>query len=164
MKQWKGKRAVGENLRKRMPELTEDYFSAGAVALEPGKTWEEMHQFRLLTKRFRYTLEIFRPAYGRALEQRIELLRQVQSLLGDINDCVVTSAMLESLPHSEAVRSRLAAKAEKKTASLRVLWATEFGAAGKKAGWQRYLTQYACRTKTAPKNRQVPSVAKSATP
>ena len=50
-----------------------------------------MHKFRLRTKRFRYTLEMFKDLYGPGMLKRIESLKQVQTYLGDINDCIVTS-------------------------------------------------------------------------
>src|SRR3982751_2959422 len=118
MKQWKGKQSVRTNLCARMPGLVDDYFSAGDVALAAGTAWEEMHRFRLLTKRFRYTLEIFRHAYGPGIEQRIELLKQVQTLLGEMNDCVVTSGMLAQLEGTEPVRKHLDEKAEQKKGRL----------------------------------------------
>ena len=116
-KLWKGKQSLGENLRRRLPELARDYFAAGRVALAPGTTWDEMHQFRLATKRFRYTLESFRDAYGLGLNARIEKLRGVQTFLGDINDLVVTSAMIADQPE---VVSALGTKAEVKTKIKRI--------------------------------------------
>src|SRR5207253_1571005 len=104
-----------------------------------------MHRFRLLTKRFRYTLEIFRHAYGPGVEQRIELLKQVQTLLGEMNDCVVTSGMLAQLEGTEHVRDQLAQKAEQKKGKLQSVWSVHFEAAGRRENWRRYLTQYACR-------------------
>src|SRR3954452_22135606 len=122
MKPWKGKQSVRTNLRARMPRLVDDYFSAGETALALGTSWEEMHRFRLLTKRFRYTLEIFRHAYGPGIEQRIELLKQVQTLLSEMNDCVVTSGMLAEMPGMDDVREQLSRKAEQKKDRLQSLW------------------------------------------
>jgi len=149
-KLWRGKRSVQANLRRKMPELVEDYFAVGDTALQLGRSWEELHGFRLLTKRFRYTLELLRPAYGRSLDTKIELLRRLQTLLGDMNDSVVTSGMLAEVPRTERIRARLAAKAERLTHELRKLWAEQFAAPARRLGWQRYLVQYACRARSAP--------------
>ena len=119
MKQWKRKLSLRDNLQRTLPALATQYFEAGRDALAEGRTWQEMHAFRLLTKRFRYTLEIFQKAYGPGLEARIESLRSVQTQLGDINDCVVTAAMLSDVAGTERARERLAARAEKRTAKLR---------------------------------------------
>lgn len=150
MIKWKGKRNIGDNLRRNMPEMVRDYFAAGNHALQAGRSWDEMHRFRLLTKRFRYTLEIFRPAYGRGMERRIEVLKELQKMLGEINDAVVTSAMLEAVPGVETVREKLSSKAESKTAELRAFWAREFGPPLQCVRWTRYLTQYACRIPRPP--------------
>ncbi len=149
-KLWKGKQTVRDNLRRRMPRLVRDYFEAGDQALAAGRSWDEMHRFRLLTKRFRYTMELFRPAYGRSLESKIELLKQVQTMLGDINDAVVTSAMLESIPRTDRLRIRLGVKADRLTHQLRALWTARFADPARRDAWTRYLVQYACRTRPVP--------------
>jgi hypothetical protein len=146
MKTWRGKRSVKESLRGRMPELVDGWFTAGRLALMPGIPWDQVHRFRLLTKRFRYTLEIFRSAYGPGIERRIENLRELQTLLGDMNDLVITSSLLEPLEGTEEIRTRLARKADKKKAQLEALWQRDFEPAARQANWRRYLTQYACRT------------------
>lgn len=146
---WKGKRTVRDNLRKRMPGLVADYFGAGDGALQPGRSWDEMHRFRLLTKRFRYTLELLRPVYGRALESKIDLLKEVQTLLGDINDAVVTQKMLAEMPSTERIRARLALKSDRLTHKLRALWSGRLADPSRRLAWTRYLVQYACRRRPA---------------
>ena len=152
-KLWKGKQTLGENLRRRLPELARDYFAAGRVALAPGTTWDEMHQFRLATKRFRYTLESFRDAYGPGLQSRIEKLRGVQTFLGDINDLVVTSSMIADQPD---VVSALGTKAEAKTIKLREWWSDVFDAPDQERRWTMYLSRYACRPPRTRKPVQSP--------
>ena len=161
-KLWKRSRTVRDNLRKSLPKMAAEYFDAGRLALAPGKTWEEMHQFRLATKRFRYMLEIFRPAYGPALDLRIESLRHVQTLLGDVNDCIVTSAMVETLPTAGDLKDKLAVRAAEKTQKLRTYWTTRFDAQGHREQWTRYLLGWACRTAPARRPRTVPAPAVSA--
>lgn len=146
MKTWRGKRSVKESLRDEMPQLVDDWFTAGRVALMPGTPWEQIHHFRLLTKRFRYTLEIFKSAYGPGIERRVENLRELQTLLGDMNDLVTTSSLLQSLEGMEEVRARLAQKTDKKKAQLDTLWQRDFDPETRQTNWRRYLTQYACRT------------------
>ncbi|MBC7928012.1 MAG: CHAD domain-containing protein [Bryobacteraceae bacterium] len=146
-KQWRGKQSVGDNLRTAMPQLADEWFTAGDEALVPGRTWDEIHQFRLLTKRFRYTLEIFRPAYGPSMVRRIEQLRGLQGLLGEINDAVVTAGLLADFPGNESNRKRLLSKADKLLLDLFQLWAKDFSPATCRAGWKRYLKVYADRPK-----------------
>jgi CHAD domain-containing protein len=161
MKQWKRKGSLRDNLQRRLPALAAEYFAAGREGLAEGTSWDQMHRFRLATKRFRYTLEIFRPAYGPGLEARIEALKSIQTHLGDINDCVVTSAMLADVPGAETTRDRLGAKANKRTAALRKYWLANFDAPGQYERWIRYLGVYACRPKPLPRTRRLtaPKVA-----
>jgi CHAD domain-containing protein len=161
-KLWKRSRTVRDNLRKRLPKMAAEYFAAGRLALAPGKTWEEMHQFRLATKRFRYMLEIFRPAYGPALDSRIQSLRNLQTLLGDINDCVVTSGMMESIPATGDLKDKLAMRAEVKTRKLRAYWDTRFDAPGQQVRWTRYLLGWACRIAPPRRPKTRPAAAVSA--
>ncbi|MBC8164988.1 MAG: CHAD domain-containing protein [Bryobacteraceae bacterium] len=153
MNDWKPKRTLRENLRARLPELAKEYFAAGSLALTPGTSWDEMHQFRLSTKRFRYTLEIFRPAYGPGLAQRIESLKQVQGFLGNINDCIVTANILDTLPGTDPLKAKLAAKADRITKQLRLFWAEQFAALGKLPNWRAYLMRYACQPRRATRKR-----------
>jgi CHAD domain-containing protein len=154
---WKDLLDLRDNLRRRMPKLAEAYFKEGRVALTPGTSWEQMHEFRLSTKRFRYTLETFRDLYGPGIEKRIESLRKVQTFLGDINDCIVTSAILQNIEGMETIREHLAKKADQKTAKLREYWAETFDVPGAEQLWTQYLVNYACRSSPAPRSRRLPA-------
>ena len=158
-KLWKRSLTIRDNLRRRLPSMATEYFDAGRAALAPGKSWDEMHQFRLATKRFRYMLEIFRPAYGPALDVRIGLLKDIQTLLGDINDCVATASMVAGDAGTEEVREKLAVRAEEKTKKLRKYWTVRFDAPGERERWARYLLSYACRTVRAPRTRRLTAPA-----
>ena len=54
---WKPSRSVIENARSVLPKLVEKYFKAGRRAADGKRSPDELHQFRIKTKRFRYTLE-----------------------------------------------------------------------------------------------------------
>ena len=155
---WKDSLDLRENLRKRLPKLAAAYFEEGRHALSSGRTWSEMHEFRLRTKRFRYTLELFRDAYGPALEVRIESLKKVQTYLGDINDAIVTSAMLAEVEGTEEVRDKLGCRADEKTAKVHEYWATTFDGPGEERRWTQYLFNYACRPAPLPRTRRIAPV------
>lgn len=142
---WKDSLTLKENLQKRMPKLAKEYFKEGRQALTPGASWEHMHQFRLLTKRFRYTLETFRELYGPGIEKRIESLRKVQTFLGDINDCIVTSTLLAEIGAPEDLQATLSRQADEKTEKLREYWEQTFSKDKAEQVWTQYLVTYACR-------------------
>jgi CHAD domain-containing protein len=152
---WKLDRTLKDNLQRYLPLAVTEYFDAGRLAMAPHTTWEDMHAFRLQTKRFRYTLEVFRDAYGPALETRIDSLRKVQTFLGEINDCVVTSSMLAEVPGTEGVREALARRAAAKTEKLRRFWTRTLDASRQLELWKAYLGRYACRPKRQPRTRRL---------
>ena len=142
---WHDALPVADNVGRVLPSLAAKWFAAGEEALQPGKTWEEMHRFRLLTKRFRYSLEIFVPLYGPALSGRIEELRKLQNYLGDINDCVTAQTLLGLEDTDGALYRALAEKAEHLTADLRTYWASTFSGPIPVEKWTTYLAKYAGR-------------------
>jgi CHAD domain-containing protein len=144
-KRWQDHLTLQQNLRKQMPKLARRYFDEGRDALAPGTAWADMHQFRLRTKRFRYTLETFKDLYGPGMLKRIESLKKVQTFLGDINDCIMTSELIRDMDVMDNIRAKLNKKAEKKTAELQDFWAETFDAEGAERVWTRYLVIYACR-------------------
>jgi len=67
----------------------------------------KLHKLRLAAKHLRYSLEIFGTFSGPDWEQKIERIREVQELLGAVNDCVTTTAMLKEHAHNAAALKRL---------------------------------------------------------
>src|SRR5580692_6953009 len=57
-------KSASENARSILPKMARRYFEAGRKAIEGKRPPGELHAFRLKTKRFRYTLELFSPLYG----------------------------------------------------------------------------------------------------
>jgi len=68
---------------------------------------EKLHRIRIECKRFRYTLEAFRPVLGVSVERVITSIKALQEHLGDLNDMATIMAYLESteLMEHEAVQA-----------------------------------------------------------
>ena len=150
---WDRHKSVSENASEKLPELARQYFEAGR-ALGTDPSFEALHRFRLFTKRFRYTLELFRPCYGPGLNIRIEALGLVQQYLGDINDCATTEALAlarSDLPKAERERlvSQVRAMAGRRIAMFRRYWDVEFAPERRKKGWINYLGRFAGRGRGA---------------
>ncbi|MGI8992010.1 MAG: CHAD domain-containing protein [Bryobacteraceae bacterium] len=141
--EWNVEKTAEANARVFLPALAEEYFEAGRKLLRKKSTHRALHRFRLKTKRFRYTLELFRDVYGASLERRLELLRPIQSALGDINDCAATIELLEKKPGKErkAIQSFLEKRAAKKTAEFERLWRNTFDAPGQSKAWVDLLAR-----------------------
>lgn len=150
--QWDPANSAAENARAFLPALADELFEAGRAAVTGKVKAKSLHQFRLRLKRFRYTLEIFRPLYGPAMNDRLAKLRQIQQRLGEINDFEATGALLKRTASSkrgkmpEVLAWLKARRAEGITEFVR-LWQAEFDAPGEREQWARYLRLYAGRTR-----------------
>jgi CHAD domain-containing protein len=150
MKKWNGQKSVRENIHDRLPDLVGDFFKEGRKAIQADRSWAEMHEFRLRTKEFRYTLELFEPLYGEALQKRMESIKKIQRFLGDANDAVTTRRLIKGLDGCESLRDKSAKKAEAKLRALRTYWREQFDAAGEQDRWKDYLFRYADPSKESP--------------
>ena len=108
---WSGSKSVAENARLVLPGLAARYFTAGRALIARKPSPVALHKFRLETKRFRYTLELFNKCYGPGLGQRLKTLQRIQQDLGSINDWATTRRML-SAKGRPRVRGPLARLAE----------------------------------------------------
>ena len=146
---WDRHKSVSENASEKLPELARQYFEAGR-ALGTDPSFEALHRFRLFTKRFRYTLELFRPCYGPGLNIRIEALGLVQQYLGDINDCATTEALAlarNDVPEAERAPLLRQVKelAGRRVAKFRQHWDRDYAPARREQWWTDYLSRFAGR-------------------
>jgi CHAD domain-containing protein len=138
---WDSAKGAEENASQKLPPLARAYIGAGRALFAAKPTTGVFHKFRLETKRFRYTLELFQPCYGPGLEERLKLLRNIQDLLGAINDCGTTQKLLGDRPVriSKFLERRMALK----TRALRLCWQQAFDGAGQEIWWTNYLARFA---------------------
>lgn len=140
---WDAMAGAGENARRQMPGVVAEFFLLGRAAAASGGEPARLHAFRLAAKRFRYTLELFRPLYGPGLDARIEAVRKIQSMLGDRQDFAVLSARLRNtLMPSDALLEALRACDEKGRGleeRFVAYWRDEFDVPGAEPRWVRYL-------------------------
>jgi len=127
------------NARRHLPPLAGAYFAEARTLLAQAEEPAKLHRLRLISKRLRYTLELFRPCYGPGLELRVQALKRVQDLLGDINDAVASAALIEYLPNSVRMKRYLHDRAAEQAAAFRTEWQEHFDARGQEAWWTGYL-------------------------
>jgi CHAD domain-containing protein len=143
---WDEAATAAENARLKLPMLIERYFQDGR-ALAAGKaSGDELHDFRLKTKRVRYTLEFFRACYGPGLVQRLASIRKIQDLLGEISDCATAIDLAGHLlparsPERRKVESFLAGRAARQAAAFRRYWRQVFDRTGEQRRWRNYLAR-----------------------
>ena len=150
---WDERASPAANARRVLPRLTAEFFAQVRAALAARPSPEQLHRVRLAAKRLRYTLELFRRCYGPGLESRIEGLRSLQQVLGEINDCAATGRSLARRmpvsPHLAKAERFLAARIRQKTAELRHLWSEGLDSPGQQRRWERYLARNARPPRTA---------------
>ena len=103
---------------------------------------EQLHQFRLLAKRFRYTLELFQPIFGPELQTGVKALRGLQDKLGAMNDCVTALILIADNPGAVSAIEKLLAERE---TACRTHWREHFDAR-QKAWWLDWLSRPLNRT------------------
>jgi CHAD domain-containing protein len=146
---WDLSKTTAGNVQTVLPELAGSFFAAGRKIVKHKSKPKDLHRFRLLAKRFRYTLELFEPLFGPGLDRRLALLRKIQQFLGDISDCGSTSKLITDAEDDHRVpaaefHARLEELRRAKTRKLIRFWEREFGDKTEEH-WARYFRTYAGR-------------------
>ncbi len=139
-----GSLAPADVAQETLPGLAADFFDAGQSAADPAADPKTLHKFRIRSKKFRYALEIFAPQYGPTLEERMKVLKTIQTRLGDINDCFATQALLDDYrkghkPLVNDAKDKLAKKALAQIRAFRAYWQKTMDPAQKDT-WIHYLS------------------------
>ena len=132
---WTRTRNAIAGARRALPKLVEKYFKAGRKAADGKRSPEELHDFRIKTKRLRYTLELFCPLYGAQLEHELDPIRDLQSVLGKLHDYRIIATLLADDPVVQAKLQRLT---KKKLKDFHEQWA-EFDSDGQLNRWKQLL-------------------------
>ena len=155
---WDERARVAVNARRQLPPLVTAYYKRVRGLLKDDPSAPKLHRARLATKRLRYTLELFRGGYGAGFETRLAELREVQRLLGEVNDCVAAGRHIPSLmkasPHRARIEKFLDERTAQAIAKFRKHWTEVFDAPGRELWWTGYLRrQSRAPAKTARRSR-----------
>jgi CHAD domain-containing protein len=118
---------VSETTRRILPQIAADFVERGNAACQAKVSPEKLHAFRIASKKFRYTLELFAPLYGPSVNTWLESLKSIQTVLGDINDCVTVSQMIADYKGSGALINWIKKRQRRKVEQFSRLWLEEFG-------------------------------------
>jgi CHAD domain-containing protein len=132
---WKPSGTAAESAYAAMPKLAKKYFKAGRQAANGKRSARELHRFRIATKEFRYSLELFRPVYGPSLERHIDALRELQSVLGKLNDHHTLKPFFDG---DKALEAKLDEAMEKHLSQFHAQW-KKFDADGELKRWKAYF-------------------------
>jgi CHAD domain-containing protein len=145
---WDERTGATANARRELPRLAASYFAQVRALLANDPSPAKLHRLRLLTKRLRFTLELFRPCYGPGLETRLAALRRIQQSLGEVNDSTAAARLIsKSMSTASPQRARLLRFLEERAAvkaqEFRKDWAEVFDAPGQEIWWTTYLARHA---------------------
>ncbi len=129
-----------------LPRMAAEFFAQGNRAAEAGASARKLHQFRLDAKSFRYTLELLEPVYGPGLRARLEPIRAVQTLLGDVNDCRTARDLIASWAGGQEFDARLRRRQRRKTAEFAALWNETLAGPRQARQWIRSLSRAEAKT------------------
>jgi CHAD domain-containing protein len=162
----KTSQSVAQNAREMLPKMARKYFGAGRDAVSEKRPPDELHRFRLQTKRFRYTLELFRPVYGPQLDRYLSALRTLQGALGKVSDHQAIQRVLDG---DRVLEAQIRQELKRKVKDLRNEWRA-FDSDGALKRWRTYLggdhskprPAKPRRTKTRPARSRRPAPKKTA--
>jgi len=137
---WNPRLSPGANARQRLPELAAAYFAEARTLLAEAEEPAKLHRLRLISKRLRYTLELFRPVYGPGLTEFLRSLKALQDILGDLNDAVVAGGLIAGIPSSTRMQRYLQNLTAGKAVAFRDEWHSRFDAPGREAYWITFLS------------------------
>jgi CHAD domain-containing protein len=120
-----------------LPKLLEKYFKAGRKAAKGKRSPKQLHGFRLATKQFRYSLELFRPLYGPGLDRRLRSLRSLQTVLGRLSDYHTVRTLLDG---DQALEAKIDRAMRKELKQFHKEWIA-FDSGGQLARWRAYLAK-----------------------
>lgn len=119
------KGTVHELARRAINRIAKRFQDRGNEAAASLASAGDLHRFRIVAKKLRYTLELFQPLNG-SLDSLVESIKPATALLGDINDCVSTTAILDDYEKTDRLIDRLEKRRRKKTKMFRQYWKQEF--------------------------------------
>ena len=94
-------RATSEHIHSKLQELL-----SYQDCLKNPSDKQGHHQMRIAAKRLRYTMEICEEPYNGRLHDIIEVVKKLQTLLGDLHDCDVWVGHIEQFMEEELQRTR----------------------------------------------------------
>jgi CHAD domain-containing protein len=155
---WRTGEGSAANAERVLPGLLEEYCRKGEKLAVEGVKAARLHELRLAAKHLRYALELFRPIYGRKMDDLLTSLKESQTELGEISDCTATIAWLKEKkivrrPEGQHLRSYLEHRAAKGATKFVNYWSDHFGLPAFREHWIRYLKIYAGRMPPRPRKR-----------
>jgi CHAD domain-containing protein len=137
--EWDEKSPPAENAARHLPEMMAAYFAEGRGLMGDAEDPDKLHRLRLISKRVRYTLELFAPCYGAEIQEGLAAIKRLQDVLGELNDAVATWRLIGPMRGAARMKPILDAQAEARAAEFRQQWREGFDAPGQEQWWIEWL-------------------------
>jgi len=145
------KAPIARTAQRMLPRMAQEFFENGNEAASSKTSPRGLHKFRIASKKFRYTLELFTSVYGPSLESSLERIRRIQGLLGDINDCDTVRSMLSQYKEADKVTSWLKKRQHRRIEEFQRYWTETFAPDGELRNWRALLSHPAGEIREARK-------------
>jgi CHAD domain-containing protein len=109
---------LDERVRERLPRIAKKFLKAA----EGASSTAELHHARIQGKKLRYSLEIVQAAYDGALDDTVERVKNVQTLLGKAHDADAVRQLVRDLGGDDEVEAWLKKRERKKAREFRDAW------------------------------------------
>jgi len=103
-------------------KMATKFLTLGRKAASQETSAQEVHKFRIASKKLRYTLELVEPFYGGALDLWLERVKELQSVLGDANDCETVRRMASDWNAGDGLIAKLEQRQNRKLKKFRREW------------------------------------------
>jgi len=135
------KAPITRTAQRMLPRMAQEFLERGNEAAGTKISPRELHHFRIASKKFRYTLELFASVYGRPLESSLESIRRAQELLGDINDCDTVRNLLSQFKEADKVTSWLKKRQRRRIEEFQRFWTDTFADGQELRRWRALLSR-----------------------
>ena len=102
------------------------FLAHGDAVASANASATQLHRFRIESKRFRYTLELFDASWGPPVREWLERLRPVQPLLGDTHDSYMAREVAARCGGTPEIDAWLKRRQSRKTRQFSSVWAESF--------------------------------------
>ena len=135
------KAPVARTAQRMLPAMAQEFLESGNEAARAKISPRDLHHFRIASKKFRYTLELFAPIYGPPLESSLERIRRTQELLGDINDCDTVRDLLSQFEDVEKMTSWLKKRQRRRIEEFQRYWMDTVAGGEETRRWRALLSR-----------------------
>ncbi len=90
----KTKKSFRENAYITLPAMYDRMMSYAEKVIDHPNLKEELHRMRIAGKPLRYAMEIYETIFGETFRKKLEEVKHVLELMGDIHDCDVNIPVL----------------------------------------------------------------------